>query len=153
MKYLLVVLALQLRVRISCVFPTAWQNLLLFNHFTPCLWLCPHSSHPGRCFRTDSPPCHLQGTGQGNSFPSCSLCWRKVMFGKDPGATGRKNIVVISAKRDNRSISAPAVQGGREIISFERCGMMRSSEVLHCGVWTCKMWRLNNLLPCSVQAT
>lgn len=74
------------------------------------------------------------------------------MFGKDP--MGRKNIVVIRAKREQEPVlSAPAAQGGREIISIERCGMLRSSEVLHCGVWTCKMWRLNNLLPCPVQAT
>lgn len=87
LKYLLVVLALQLRVRRSHIFPTAWQNLLLFNHFTASLWLCPHSS-PGRCFRADSHPCHLQGTGQEVQ------CWRKVMFRKEPEATGRKKILL-----------------------------------------------------------
>lgn len=68
------------------------------------------------------------------------------MFGKDPEATGRKNIVVIRVKRE-QELSAPAVQGGREITSIERCGMMRSTEVLRCGVWACKMWRVSNLCP------
>lgn len=51
------------------------------------------------------------------------------MLGKDPEGTGRKNIVAIRAKREQEPVlSAPAVQGGAEITSIERCGMMRSTE-------------------------
>lgn len=75
-------------MRISHNLPTDWQNPLLFNHFAPTLWLCPHCKSPRDVLEKPLSLVTPKGLDKYTQLPLVLIRW-KGMFGKDPEATGR----------------------------------------------------------------